>query len=70
MRMQFAVPAASYPVSGSAGEPGREQLLALLATLAAFGLRLAEELGKLRVAGPFSVLDEHLEAHDMLNTPQ
>ncbi len=65
MRMQFAVSAASYPVSGSAGESGPEQLLALLATLAALGLRLAEELSELRVAGPFSVIDEHLKAHDI-----
>src|SRR5919108_598153 len=44
------------------GEALAQELLALLATLAAGTLRAAEELGELRVAGALGVLDVGLEA--------
>src|ERR687888_53705 len=44
------------------GKPLAQELLALLATLAAGALRAAEEVGELRVAGALGVLDVGLQA--------
>src|SRR4051812_49411297 len=61
-------PTSSFVDSGLLGEAGGEHALALLGTLAAVGLCLAEELGELAVLRALRILDVVLQSQRVAQT--